>query len=163
MPTPDEQHALFAQAFSGPQPPEGFNTPLTPQESVKFAAWKAKNAPKDSGADYDLHGAFKAGVIADSVTGHWPDTFKKPNHPTFSVESQYAPFAPHLAGTWGGPKHDQFIPPPPIDLATGLPLTPDTMRGNAVDPNAVGAIPAADYTGNDFGKAGTFNPVRTPR
>jgi hypothetical protein len=28
--------------------------------------------------------------LPSAENGHWPDTFKKPNHPTFSVESQYA-------------------------------------------------------------------------
>lgn len=90
-------------------PPLGqFDTKLTPQEETKFQDWKAKYAPKDSGADYDLRGAFKAGLTPDPTTGHWPDTFKKPNHPTFSDQSQYAPYAPDKAGRWEG---DTYIPP----------------------------------------------------
>lgn len=66
----------------------GYNTPLTAKEVIEFDKWKAKYAPKDSGKDYDLRGAFKAGL--KPTNGHWPDTFKKPNHPTFSRESVYA-------------------------------------------------------------------------
>lgn len=77
-----------------------YETALTPEQEQQFAAWKEKYAPKDSGADYDLRGAFKAGVVPDDKTGHWPDTFKKPNHPTFSTESVYAADRPDLAGTW---------------------------------------------------------------
>lgn len=87
-----------------------FDTALNPAEETRFREWKQKYAPRDSGEDYDLRGAFKAGLTPDPKTGHWPDTFKKPNHPTFSVESQYAQFAPDKAGRWQGPNHDQFVP-----------------------------------------------------
>lgn len=91
-----------------PQRPAEFETKLTPDEETNFQAWKTKYAPNDSGADYDLRGAFKAGLTPDAATGHWPDTFKKPNHPTFSNESQYAKDMPDKAGHWEG---DKFIPP----------------------------------------------------
>jgi N-acetylmuramoyl-L-alanine amidase len=89
-------------------PNNGFVTPLSRQEEAAFREWKAAVAPDDSGLDYDYRGAFKAGVMPDDA-GHWPDTFKKPNHPTFSTDSQYAPFAPALAGTW---RDDVYIPAP---------------------------------------------------
>lgn len=76
-----------------------YNTPLPPDREEEFRAWKAKYAPTDSGVDYDLPGAFLAGVTPGE-DGHWPDTFKKPNHPTFSDESIYAVDAPDLAGHW---------------------------------------------------------------
>lgn len=66
-----------------------------------FEEWKQKNAPHDSGDDYDLDGAYAAGEspVAD---GHWSDRFKKPNHETFSNESQYADYEPGKAGSWSG-------------------------------------------------------------
>jgi len=85
-----------------------FETILTPEEEAKFQKWKTKYAPNDSGEDYDLRGAFKAGVTPDEKTGHWPDTFKKPNHPTFSNQSIYANAAPQLAGSWNG---ENYIKP----------------------------------------------------
>lgn len=85
-----------------------YDTQLNAPEESKFQAWKQQYAPSDSGADYDLRGAFKAGLTPDPKTGHWPDTFKKPNHPTFSDQSQYASAAPEKAGHWEG---DKFIPP----------------------------------------------------
>jgi len=86
-----------------------YDTKLSPQEERQFQIWKQQYAPKDSGGDYDLRGAFKAGLKPDPRTGHWPDTFKKPNHPTFSNESQYAVGADAAkAGHWEG---DKFIPP----------------------------------------------------
>ena|SRR2546430_14681731 len=88
-----------------------YDTPLTPIDELRFLIWKNIYAPKDSGADYDLRGAFKAGLTPDPKTGHWPDTFKKPNHPTFSNESMYAKFAPNLAGSWG--EGNTYIMPQP--------------------------------------------------
>ncbi len=87
---------------------EKYNTKLDPSEEAKFQVWKKKNMPSDSGMDYDQRGAFKAGAKAGK-DGHWPDTWKKPNHPTFSNQSKYAIGADaELAGTWDG---DTFIPP----------------------------------------------------
>lgn len=93
------------------KPPANYDTPLTPGQESRFQQWKQQYAPKDSGEDYDLRGAYLAGLKPDPQTGHWPDTFKKPNEPTFSVESKYAQFAPEKAGRWEGPNHDQFVPP----------------------------------------------------
>ncbi len=89
-------------------PNNGFVTPLSRQEEMAYRMWKAVVAPSDDGRDYDYRGAFKAGVTPDDA-GHWPDTFKKPNHPTFSTDSQYVTFAPELAGTW---RDDVYIPAP---------------------------------------------------
>lgn len=73
-----------------------------------FEQWKQQYAPHDSGEDYDLLAAFHAGVTPDA-SGHWPDLFKKPNHPTFSVESIYAIGGNAArAGRWEG---NLFIPP----------------------------------------------------
>lgn len=85
-----------------------YDTPLSPTEETGFQSWKQRMAPQDSGDDYDLRGAYKAGVTPDPETGHWPDTYKKPNHPTFSTESMYAADAPDLAGSWDG---STYIPP----------------------------------------------------
>lgn len=72
-----------------------------------FDKWKRQYAPNDSGQDYDLMGAYKAGVVPD-VNGHMPDTFKLPNHPTFSNESKYYKDSPSSAGSWKG---EEFTPP----------------------------------------------------
>jgi len=52
--------------------------------------------------DYDLRGAFRAGAEAEG-NGHFPDTYKKPNHPTFSDESMYHGVPDiHHGGTYEG-------------------------------------------------------------
>ncbi len=85
-----------------------YNTALSPDEERAYLAWKQQVAPRDSGADYDFRGAYRAGISADPKTAHWPDTFKKPNHPTFSDESQYAVGENRArAGHWEG---EQFTP-----------------------------------------------------
>lgn len=63
-----------------------FNTQLTPEQEAAFL--KAYPNPGDN-YDYDMRGAFLAGV-GKAGNGHYPDTFKKPNHPTFSDQSQYS-------------------------------------------------------------------------
>src|SRR5262252_1005607 len=118
-----------------------YDTPLKPGEETAFQFWKRKYAPEDSGEDYDFRGAWKAGIKPDPQSGHWPDTYKKPNHPTFSNESQYAKDAPDRAGRWEG---ETYIPPgradggdvadasraqePFIDPMSGAPATPESLR-----------------------------------
>lgn len=111
----------------------GFDTKLSPVEEQSFATWKQQYAARDSGADYDLRGAFKAGLTPDPQTGHWPDTFKKPNHPTFSDQSQYATGTNAAkAGRWQG---DTFIPPTaqegPWTRYRSAAPTPNDTRGKA--------------------------------
>lgn len=105
-PTLGPDFSGFAPQQPLPPPSDPYETKLNPEEELAFQAWKQKYAPQDSGYDYDLRGAFKAGLQPDPNTGHWPDTYKKPNHPTFSNQSRYAP--PRRAGHWNG---DAFVPP----------------------------------------------------
>jgi hypothetical protein len=133
------------------------DTQLPPEEEARFQQWKAAYAPNDSGWDYDLRGAYLAGLQPDPATGHWPDTFKKPNHPTFSDQSKFAADFPNLVGSWSG---ETYIPPPPPpqreppegwdrvagDQRTGIP--PDVLP-----PGGWSDIPGqeqayADYVGN---------------
>ena len=83
-----------------------YETMLTSEEEKEFGQWKSINAPLDSGQDYDYRGAWQQGATADDEK-HWPDTFKKPTHPTFSTDSKYAKDAPEWAGYWEG---ENFTP-----------------------------------------------------
>jgi hypothetical protein len=93
--------AELLAAAAGP-----YDTPLTPEQEQQFQLWKQQYAPRDSGMDYDLRGAFLEGVKRDEASGHWTDQFKKPNHPTFSDQSQYSS-REHPGGHWYG---DKFVP-----------------------------------------------------
>lgn len=98
-----------------------YNTKLTPQEEVQFQGWKQKNAPNDSGEDYDLRGAFKAdqsGKLSRDSRGHTTDLFKKPNHPTFSDQSQYSGKDGFVGGKWGD---DNSFTPSPTNLQMNNP------------------------------------------
>jgi hypothetical protein len=46
--------------------------------------------PVDNSGDYDYAAAIAAGVGPDPVTGHWPDTYKRPTEITFSDESKFS-------------------------------------------------------------------------
>lgn len=77
---------------------EQFNTPLAPKDEAAFQTWAKALGSQGSSYDYDLRGAYKAGA-SQSANGHFTDQFKKPNHPTFSDQSQYStPEAP--GGSW---------------------------------------------------------------
>lgn len=124
--TPDNNELSTNEVMpQAPEPvnPAEYETHLTPDQEIKFQDWKSKMAPKDSGHDYDLRGAFLNNVSPDKESGHWPDTFKKPNHPTFSDQSMYAGERPDLAGKWAG---DKYLPPgkiiPISDIKTASPL-----------------------------------------
>lgn len=90
-----------------------FDTPLDRLQERQFQDWRAQHVsagnihPMDLGQDYDMRGAFKAGVKPDN-TKHWPDTYKKPNHPTFSNESIYSSLVGTTPGVWTGIHHDQY-------------------------------------------------------
>ena len=106
-----------------------YETLLSPDEEQKFQEWRKSSVnPRDSGQDYDFRGAWKANLEsavspADGLP-HWSDQFKKPNHPTFSNESQYAKDRPDLAGSWGGPDGETYTPP-----QVGPPAPPEVDQG----------------------------------
>jgi hypothetical protein len=82
-------------AAGPPDMSDRYNTQLSPDDEAAFRQWlaalsqsKGYDASQDL-VDYDLRGAWKSGA-AQAENGHLPDTFKKPNHPTFSAESQYS-------------------------------------------------------------------------
>lgn len=88
-----------------------YRTKLSTKDEERFRAWYAAQAqqlgitadPDDLRHFYDYRGAWMAGTTPDK-TGHWPDTFKTPGHPTFSVESIY--YRPGMkAGKWEGGKY----------------------------------------------------------
>jgi hypothetical protein len=84
--------------------PDDYTTPLTPDEQPGYASWAkaAGKNPADEEQDYDLPGLYKSGFQFDpnDPHAHGPDTFKKPNHPTFSDESQYHGVGGNQGGHW---------------------------------------------------------------
>lgn len=76
-----------------------YNTPLNRDEEAAFQGWLAQTNRESDLLDYDLRGAWKANAQA-AANGHLPDTWKKPNHPTFSDESQYNGQDGYKGGQW---------------------------------------------------------------
>lgn len=75
-----------------------FNTPLNTWQEMLF---QASPYAADT-QDYDSRGAWldmQLGLMQQHANGHLDDTYKKPNHPTFSNESVYANDA-WRGGSW---------------------------------------------------------------
>ena len=83
---------LFEEDYS-----DRYNTKLSPEDEERYQKWAKDNHRENDTWDYDMRGAWKAGVV-QSENGHFPDTYKKPNHPTMSDESIYAKEGNH--GRW---------------------------------------------------------------
>jgi hypothetical protein len=95
-----------------------YNTKLTAAEEVAFNTWARSTGKLRDLYDYDMRGAWKDGVSA-AGNGHFPDTYKKPNHPTFSNQSKYHGVDGYKGGAWAddgsqytaSPTNLQFYPP----------------------------------------------------
>src|SRR5258708_3205854 len=87
-----------------------YNTPLAPQDEMKFRTWLTQNKvpfdPNAAVSDYDMRGFYQAlkggnpkaasAIDPNDKQLHYPDYWKTPYHQTFSNESQWAlPTAPH--------------------------------------------------------------------
>jgi hypothetical protein len=93
-----------------------FDTTLSKDDEFLFQQWLSKasslrgrDVSKDLN-DYDLRGYWlmTGSKLKDITVGHLPDTYKKPNHPTFSEESIYSD-EKNAGGKWKG---NTFIPSP---------------------------------------------------
>jgi len=99
------------------------NTRLTPEELYHFRKWGQrqglenwngnpfKGTDMSPYSDYDMPGYWKAGATGAgmdmaSAEVHYPDTYKKPGHETFSIESKYAT-PQRFGGVWSG---DTYVP-----------------------------------------------------
>lgn len=82
-----------------PNMTDRYNTPLSAQDETAFQDWVKQTGRAQDLYDYDLRGAWKAGDHP-AANGHLPDTYKKPNHPTFSDESQYSGKDGFVGGHW---------------------------------------------------------------
>lgn len=78
-----------------------YDTKLNSSDEVMYDTWRRKLPEgQQSAQDYDLRGAWQAG-LGRAGNGHFPDTYKKPNHPTFNNESVYST-PEHQGGQWAG-------------------------------------------------------------
>ena len=80
-----------------------YNTTLSSEEEAQFQKWAQQQGGEGDVYDYDLRGAWKelkSGEMSEDARGHLGDKYKKPNHPTFSDQSQYNGFDGYVGGTW---------------------------------------------------------------
>lgn len=112
-----------------------YNTPLTPEEQLAYTQW-ARSMGRDPIKelyDYDLQGAFKDGA-ARSENNHLPDTYKKPNHPTFSDESIHHGENGLHGGHWSKDGVDDVFTPGPTNIKEwGLERLRQYMQQNEPD------------------------------
>ena len=84
-----------------------YNTALTKEEKIEYETWVASESKKqdrdimwDLGT-YDIQGFWKSGDhMRMDKDNHGSDKWKKPNHPTFSDQSNYHNINGHVGGTW---------------------------------------------------------------
>ena len=84
-----------------------FNTSLNKEEEKLFNEWGTKESERqgrdimmDKGA-YDIQGFWKSGDYKKmDQDNHGTDTWKKPNHPTFSNQSKYHGIDGFYGGNW---------------------------------------------------------------
>lgn len=94
IPTQQAQPSREPQDYSNK-----YNTKLSPAEEADFQKWAVQNNKTKDTFDYDLRGAWKEGS-AGTGGAHSPDTYKKPNHPTFSNQSKYNGAEGKTGGEW---------------------------------------------------------------
>ena len=89
---------LLAQ-LAGTKPPQ-YDTAIPEARQKEYQQWMSQLPDENlrNTADYDLQGAFLAGAKPEG--GHLTDQFKKPNHMTFSTESQYSGRNGLVGGKW---------------------------------------------------------------
>lgn len=108
------ERALLEKSKSGSGGGGGgkYDTQLSPDKEADFQ----KQFPDAHDTqDYDMRGAFKAGIKPDE-RGHLPDTYKKPNHITFSDESVYSGKDGNKGGKWGKDGDTWTFTPGPTNL-----------------------------------------------
>jgi len=104
-----------------PDMSDRYNTALTPAEELAYQQWasiqsavQGRDINRDN-FDYDMRGAFRSGAL-QSENGHYPDTFKKPNHPSFSDQSQYHGADGNQGGAWQNFGGRWFFAPGPTNM-----------------------------------------------
>lgn len=136
LPMPTTPQGAFAGTLTAPPQPvptmvpprtdpldysAQYNTPIPTQRQAEFDRWIADQIrttgrnPLHDRYDYDVNGYFLSGAAKDS-RGHGTDLFKKPNHPTFSNESQYHGINGLHGGRWITTPGGTFYEPSPLNI-----------------------------------------------
>jgi hypothetical protein len=84
-----------------------FNTQLSPDQELQFQTYAKENPRMGNSYDYDARGAWLSGQRPQGDE-HGGDTYKKPNHPTFSTFSQYNGQYGFQGGQWTPTDNGKF-------------------------------------------------------
>lgn len=91
-----------------------YNTPSSAENQQRFKNWtdlatKTMGVDTSDLYDYDMQGYWLNGGSAQTLKPgmHFPDTYKKPSHETFSNQSIYHGTPSPYGGTWQGGTWDQ--------------------------------------------------------
>lgn len=129
---------------------EKYNTKLSADDEQNFQTWAKANPRLGNTYDYDSRGFWKAGA-QEADNGHGSDKWKKPNHPTFSNESQYSGKDGNVGGEWGKDGAKTFTP-----SATNLKnMSADDLKAtmSETDPDYSLVLPEPSKADKRYGKA----------
>lgn len=87
-----------------------YNTALNVDETQKFTDWSSQQNRdvNNDKFDYDIQGWWQKNQDQSLDGGHLTDQWKKPNHPTFSDQSQYNGVDGQYGGTWQPQSNGSF-------------------------------------------------------
>jgi hypothetical protein len=138
----DTRGLMMAQRLAPDDMTNRYNTQLDPAQEFAYQQWlqqqsamRNRDMSQDS-YDYDMRGAYQQQSQAPQYpstftmpeTGdaappnpeaHFTDRFKKPNHPTFSDQSQYQGADGQTGGIWasaGGQGGQTYFQPGPANM-----------------------------------------------
>jgi hypothetical protein len=111
---------------------QSFNTKLPPARESQFQDWAKKNNRLRDLESYDMRGAWNN--TTQAANGHWPDTYKKPNYPTFSNESKYST-EETPGGQWNQDANNNYTSysPSPTNMFFASPETMQRSAGMPID------------------------------
>ena len=113
-----------------------FNSKLSPQGEKQFQQWiqqQSQQSGRDMANDlydYDLRGWASQNDFKTNKNPHFEDSFKKPNHPTFSDQSIYHGSADPVSGEtyFGGKWTDGGFQPSKEQLQSEIGIGPENLK-----------------------------------
>lgn len=120
-----------------------FNTQLSAADEAAFQKWLTAAGRAGDLRDYDMRGAWLENRGKQAANGHFTDRYKKPNHPTFSTESQYSGGENGTGGQWLEQRDGKWrFRASDANLKN---MTPQELQEyfNRVEPDAILEIPTA--------------------
>lgn len=133
---PPDRSKLYDNPRS-PKRVDPYETQLSDKEEVEYQKWVAEKSaelgrPVES-SDYDMRGFWKDPKARQGANGHFPDTYKKPSHPTFSNESKYSGVDGNEGGEWAKKGGKWTFQPGPTNISNGLDHTREYLKQSDPD------------------------------